>query len=79
MTEIEKNLFKNENGLGHLVLVLVIVGIIGVAGIAGVRVYKNNNKTADNPAQKTSSKKYDDQRVDSKVLSDLKGTEENEQ
>ena len=80
MTEIDKNLFKSETGLGHLVLILVFVVVIGVVGIAGLRVYQNNQvKTADSSAQKTDTKKYDDQRVDNKVLTDLKGTEENEQ
>lgn len=50
---MKKSLFKDERGLGHAVVVILIVAVIAAVGIVGWRVMQKDNTVAKTPAQKT--------------------------
>lgn len=70
---IHKHLQRSENGIAHLIIVLVVMVFAAVGGV-GYYVFSKNQKKETSKSQ-TSDKKYDDQRVDNAVINDLKGTE----
>ncbi len=63
---MKKSLYKDERGLGHVVLAVIIVAVIAVVGVVGWRIMQNN-KTAKTPEQKAANsacmKVYNDKRL----------------